>query len=241
MLLSCLLLLYPPELYLLSIRSRRIKMTQAIHFAYELTPPDAELGPPAIMAELNGWRALLRRLGVIAQEADRYEGYGFGSVSFRDPENPEQFYISASQTGGLPSLDDEQMVLVTRCNPARSWVDATGYQPPSSETLIHGMLYQADPRLHWVVHGHCAELWQHYKELNLLCTAPGVADASAAMGDAAVELLQLNQSRPFAFVTLGQEDGVFACGATIRDVSNLLVNLLARALVSQQAAGQALS
>lgn len=210
----------------------------AIPFAYELTKPDAKLGSPEVMAELNGWRALLRRIGVVGRDADRYGSYGFGSLSFRDPENPDQFFVTASQSGALEPVDDEQMVLITHCNLGRFWVDATGHQPPSSETLTHGMLYQADPRVHWVVRGHCAEVWQRYGELGLLCTAPEVDDGTAAMVNAVAELLERNQSRPLAFVTLGQEDGVFACGATIRDVSNLLVNLLARALVKQAAASE---
>lgn len=226
----------------------------SIHFAYELTAPDADLCSAAALAELNGWRSLLQRVGVIGSplqigqeqigqeqigqeqiggQKDQGESFGFGSLSFRHPENPDQFFITATHTGGLAGIDDQQVVLITRCNLERFWVDAVGDQPPSSETLTHGMLYQADPRVHWVVHGRCAEIWQHHQALNLLSTAPDVAVGTAAMGSAVAGLLNLNQSRPLAFVTLGHDDGVFACGATIRDASNLLVNLLARALVMQ--------
>ena len=50
------------------------------------------------------------------------------------------------------------------------------------------------------------------------------------MADAVAALLEENQSRPLVFVSLGHEDGVFACGATARDTGSLLVTTLARAL-----------
>lgn len=201
-----------------------------IRFAYALEPPAGPVADDALLAALSGWRAVLKRLAVLGQDPARYHGLGFGNVSARDPRRPDEFVITASQTAGADELTDAELVRITHSNPTRFWVDACGHQPPSSETLTHAMVYQADSSISWVFHGHCPDIWQRATELELPVTAEDVPYGTPAMAQAVAYLLEVHPARPAVFATLGHEDGVFACGATADHTGAALVNALARAL-----------
>ncbi|MEJ2088597.1 MAG: class II aldolase/adducin family protein [Gammaproteobacteria bacterium] len=201
-----------------------------IRFAYDLKAPDSAIADAALFGQLKAWREILVRLDLIGQTPDRYGGYGFGNVSARDPERPGEFVITASQTGGVDELTQEHVTRVASCNLERFWVDAIGEAPPSSESLTHGMIYAADPRIEWVFHCHSADIWRRAEALALPCTGPEVSYGSPEMVSATAELLADFQSRPLVFATLGHEDGIFSCGPTARDAGGLLVSYLAKAL-----------
>ena len=201
-----------------------------IRFAYDLQSPDGVVTEESLRETLAAWRTIFRRLGVLGHDPDRYGGLGFGNLSVRDREHPEEFVVTASQTSGRSGLRDRDLVRITGCNLERFWVDAVGHKPPSSETLTHAMIYASDPRIQWVFHVHSPEIWRHAEQLAIPCTAPEVAYGSADMVRAVAELLEKHQSRPLLFATLGHEDGIFACGPTARDAGGLLVSYLAKAL-----------
>lgn len=200
-----------------------------IQFAYNLEPPSFEAVSAELMASLNAWRSILRDLHMLGQDAARYAGLGFGNISARQPDSPD-FVISASQTGGVAELAAEHVVQVTDWNLDRFWVEARGHQPPSSETLTHAMIYAADPRISWIMHGHDPHIWNNGHDLAIPHTAADVSYGSPQMTRAVAQLLDENQSRPLVFATLGHADGVFSCGPTARDTGGLLVSYLAKAL-----------
>lgn len=167
---------------------------------------------------------------MLGQSASRYGGLGFGNLSVRDRDRPGEFLITASQTAAAPALADEDLVRITHSNPARFWVDARGHQPPSSETLTHAMIYQADITIGWVFHVHCPEIWQQAGELGLPVTGEQVPYGSAAMVEAVSGLLSAHDTRPLVFATLGHQDGIFACGASADETGGALMSVLARAL-----------
>lgn len=200
-----------------------------IQFAYDLRTADRPPLPLERFAQLQAWRQILRQLGLLGQDPNRYDGLGFGNMSVRDPELPGQFAITASQTGAVPVLAPGDLVRVLNCNLGRFWVDAEGSQPPSSETLTHGMIYAADPDIHWVFHCHNPEIWRRAPALELPCTAAGVGYGSPAMTAAVAQVLRRHKQRPILFVTLGHEDGLFSCGATAEQAGTSLIAALARA------------
>ncbi len=202
----------------------------AIRFAYALKPPEGSVVSSELFGRIQAWRQILIRLALVGQSPGRYQGLGFGNLSARDPEQPEEFVITASQTGGIDRLAEEDLTRVIGCNLDRFWVDAQGEQPPSSETLTHAMIYAADPRIEWVFHCHSPELWRSAGALALPCTAKDVDYGSPEMVLAVAELLGSHHSRPLVFASLGHRDGIFSCGGTARDTGGLLVSYLARAL-----------
>ncbi|MFU8816464.1 MAG: class II aldolase/adducin family protein [Pseudomonadales bacterium] len=201
-----------------------------IRFAYSLEAPIGAVADADTVAALRGWREVLRRLGLLGQHPARYGGLGFGNMSARDPARPDQMIITASQSSGAETLEDDDLVRIVRSNPARFWVDAVGRQPPSSETLTHAMIYQADAAVRWVFHAHSPDIWRRATALGLPATPAAVAYGSTAMVEAVAQLIAAQEPGPLAFVTHGHEDGVFACGASAEEAGSALVALLARVL-----------
>lgn len=201
-----------------------------IRFAYDLQPPGLAVLEDTQFRELTAWRTMLRQLRLLGQDPDRYDGLGFGNLSLRDPERPDEFIITASQSSGEAEVAPEHMVRITRCNLQRFWIDAEGELPPSSEAMTHAMIYHSDPRVQWVFHCHSPDLWQAAQALALPATPEDVVYGSPEMVSAVAELFARHHSRPLLFASLGHEDGIFSCGATARDVGGLLVSYLAKAL-----------
>lgn len=201
-----------------------------IQFAYELLPFESsdleQLRTDPQYAPIAAWRSVLRQLNLIGQMPDRYAGFAYGNLSFR---RADDFVVTASQTSGAQELTLEDLAIVSHANTERFWVDARGTQPPSSESITHAMLYQADPRVRCILHIHNPSIWQQRQSLKLLQTAEDVGYGTPAMAAAVKSLLENNQSRPLLFATAGHEDGVFVCGRTPADCGTLLVQVLAKA------------
>jgi hypothetical protein len=59
----------------------------------------------SLLLELKAWRTRFLELGLIGQDPERYEDYGFGNLSRRLPDQRENaFLISGTQTGHLDEL-----------------------------------------------------------------------------------------------------------------------------------------
>jgi hypothetical protein len=189
--------------------------------------------PPAAdrLRELDAWRLIFRRLGLLGQDPARYQGLGFGNLSRRAgfglPD--DAFIISGTQTGGLERLTPEHYVTVTDCNPAANRVTASGPIHPSSEALSHGVLYQADRRIQWVMHLHSPEIFAAAKSLHQPVTDPAVPYGSPAM---ALEIIRLRPAAgwPGLLVMGGHADGLLVFGATAAATGGLAVQTLAAAL-----------
>jgi ribulose-5-phosphate 4-epimerase/fuculose-1-phosphate aldolase len=204
-----------------------------IKFTLEFRP-----GPPpaaAQLPELDAWRLIFRRLGLLGQDPRRYAGLGFGNLSRRAGGSlpAAAFIISGTQTGGLEQLTPADYVTVLSCDPDHNRVIASGPTHPSSEALSHGVLYQADPRIAWVMHLHCPDIFAAGSRLRLPTTDPGAPYGSPQM---AAEIRRLSPAAgwPGLLVMGGHEDGILAFGATAAATGTLVMATLATALAGSE-------
>src|SRR5262245_18247631 len=87
----------------------------AIQFRFDLLPATATHARNANQfAACVAWRLILKRLKLIGRDARRYDGYGYGNMSMRDPEQPARFFVSASQTSGAASITPRDVVRIDR-------------------------------------------------------------------------------------------------------------------------------
>ena len=196
-----------------------------IQYRLEFRPGPA---PPApAVAELDGWRSVLHRLGLVGQQPDRYEGLGYGNVSVRQRHG---FIISGTQTGAAERLGAAGYTRVTACDPTYNHIEACGPLKPSSEALTHGAIYALDPRIAAVLHVHSPELWQN-NPLALPATPAGVGYGTPAMAAAVAALhVETDLPRRRLLVMGGHEDGIVAFGPSVADAGKTLVAALAAAL-----------
>lgn len=190
--------------------------------------------PEKLLLELNEWRATFRDLGLIGQDPERYEGYGFGNLSRRLPDQKgDAFLISGTQTGHLQQLQPEHYATVHQCYPARNQLQASGQIKPSSEALSHGVLYQSNPGTLWVMHLHSPAIFNSYRKLGLPCTDPTAAYGTPEMAAEIQKLAEfLRDSDPALLVMGGHQDGILAYGSSATDVGKLVVETMALALQS---------
>ena len=210
-------------------------MEGVIKFDLRFTP--APPLPHENVRELNAWRTLLRRLGLVGKDPNRYGGFGFGNLSrrlepFEAPPGERRFVITGTQTGGVDELGPEGYALVLQCTPRDNRVIAQGPIRPSAEALTHATLYDLDPDLRWVMHVHSPEIWRKAAALDLPRTSEGAAYGSSELAFEIHDLL----SDPTVFdrrilSVTGHEDGIFTFGRSAEEAGTVILHHLARAMI----------
>jgi L-ribulose-5-phosphate 4-epimerase len=192
-------------------------------------PPVAD----EIVREINGWRKILKQLGLIGQDPDRYGGFGYGNISRRlgpGRQGQRPFIITGSQTGGLAQLTGRHYAKVLACDPKRNLVKAEGPIRPSSEALTHAMIYNLDPYARFVMHVHSREIWQKAHLLSLLRTSGRASYGTPEMAEEVERLfLEARGKRNRIFVMDGHEDGVVSFGRSAERTVAVLLSALAQA------------
>ncbi|WP_337880981.1 class II aldolase/adducin family protein [Rheinheimera sp.] len=180
------------------------------------------------VSEINAWRTLLHQLGMLGQHPQRYDNYGFGNLSQRHGRN--EFIISGSQTGGPLQLRAADYALVTGVDIQQNQLWARGETAPSSESMTHAALYQADPRIGVVVHAHCPAIWQQTAALQLPHTAADIPYGTVEMALAVQQLVRRLGDGPALFAMLGHDDGVVSYGHCFNEAVSLVSLYYAKAL-----------
>jgi hypothetical protein len=182
-------------------------------------------------AELNAWRDLLWRIGVIGQDAARYDGLGYGNLSLR--LNGGSFLVTGTQTGQLPHLTADHYVYVRQACPEENYLQAEGPLPPSSEALTHAAIYRAASAVGCVAHGHSPEIWRHAKRLGLACVAEEIAYGTPAMAQAVSAIVRACPEQG-VIVMRGHRDGLLTYGQTPEQAGWLMVRCLTSALAAAE-------
>ncbi|MCK4587957.1 MAG: class II aldolase/adducin family protein [Gammaproteobacteria bacterium] len=198
---------------------------------FQLDFSEAEPLPAEIFRELNIWRDQMFTVGLIGKDPDRYEGYSYGNVSQRLTPGKNAFIICGSQTGGIPLLNEQHYVTVDSCDFSNNRIEAHGPIKPSSESLTHGIIYQSDPSINFVLHVHSPEIWHLRQQLNIPCTS---ADAAYGTQEMVQEVRQLlgndTVKNGHIFAMDGHEDGIVSFGTTGEIAAGVLTTLLNKAL-----------
>lgn len=178
--------------------------------------------PTALLQELNEYRQRVFDLGLIGAYDN---GIGFGNISKRHPEYPEQFLISGSATGNFATLTGEHYALVTAVDIDANSLDCKGPTIASSESMSHAVIYQELPWVQGVIHIHNLEMWHR-----LLHQVP-TTDAGAAYGtpEMAYSIIDLIRTTDLPerklFVMEGHEEGVFVFGSSLGEAFEVIRNL----------------
>ncbi len=202
---------------------------------YTRKPPVAS----ATYQQLNAWRGILLKLGLIGQDHRRYAGYGFGNISHKlNRDNPasdektyDPFIITGTQTGHLENLTDEHYAIVIDSSLDNNWVLSEGPIKPSSEALTHAAVYTADPSIRWVIHVHSPEIWRQTHHLSIPLVEPEIEYGTPEMASAVKRLLEHPTTREKSiFSMLGHDDGIVCFGSTAEETGLTVVRNLALAL-----------
>ncbi|MBA2404981.1 MAG: class II aldolase/adducin family protein [Bdellovibrionales bacterium] len=176
---------------------------------------------------LEKWRALFYKLGLIGEYPN--EKIGYGNLSSRLPK--KAFIITGSQTGHLAHLQAHHYTKVIDCDLKKGSVTAEGLIPPSSESLTHFGIYEANPAIQYVFHVHHAKLWEILQNGNFDFISEEVPYGTQEMASAAFDLLANKSSG--IFVMKGHEDGIVSYATTAEDAGKNLLELYRKLAVRQ--------
>ncbi len=198
---------------------------------------DGPLPPAArdLLPRLAAWRAVLFELGLVGQDAARYDGAGYGNVSARVGPFPgargaRAFVVSGTQTGGQPCIDAGAFCVVRRYDAVANTVDSVGPARPSSESLTHGAVYDLGPHVRAVLHGHCPVVWRARAAIRLPTTPDAVAYGTPAMAHAVGHLARSTALLDGGvFAMGGHEDGVVAFGRGLDEAGAALLRVVVAA------------
>lgn len=192
---------------------------------FELYHTSAPLPAGIDVRPINAWRTLFYRLGLIGQNPERYDGYGFGNISFKLDNTMGQFIISGTQTGHLEELEIDHYCMVTGTEILKHRLHSSGLTKPSSEALTHACVYQQDPEIKAVIHVHSPELWIKTKVLGLPYTPVSVLYGSPEMAAAVKKLFTNGQLDTCSIFSMqGHEDGIVAFGRSLEAAAWALIN-----------------
>lgn len=90
--------------------------------------------------------------------APPYKGGSYGNLSFRLRKNEDSFVITGSKVGLKDELCQDSFVKVSSCDLEKRIVYALGMREPSSESMLHFVIYQKREDVGAIFHGHCQEI-----------------------------------------------------------------------------------
>ncbi len=202
---------------------------------YRLDHQHLALAAEINIAEINAWRSIFYRLGLIGQVPEKYAGLGYGNISQRLVPDDLAFLISGTQTGNLASLSKQHFALIKTASPQHNAIQSIGLSQPSSEALTHASVYQQNQAICAVIHVHCPEIWHQTAQLGLAFTSAQVAYGTPEMANAVGHLFDSGRLQTCGlFSMLGHEDGIVAFGANLASAAELLIGQLANALSIEQ-------
>lgn len=168
---------------------------------------------------LEKWRALFFKLGLIGEYPN--EKISYGNLSSRLQK--KIFIITGSQTGHLPHLQAHHYTKVIDCDLKKGQVTAEGLIPPSSESLTHFGIYEANPQIQYVFHVHHQKLWEMLKNSDVDFISEDIPYGTTEMAEAAADLLAEKGSG--VLVMKGHEDGILSYAPTAEEAGKTLLDL----------------
>ncbi len=168
---------------------------------------------------LEKWRALFFKLYLIGEYP--IEKVGFGNLSSRLIKN--SFIITGSQTGHLPHLQAHHYTKVIECDMKKGLVTAEGLIPPSSESLTHFGIYEANPAINHVFHIHHEVMWKKMIEGNYDTISEAIPYGTIEMAEATQQLIGNTTSGIFAMK--GHDDGIVSYGTTAEEAGKIILDV----------------
>ena len=185
--------------------------------------------------EINAWRTIVFRLGLIGQTPEKYANIGFGNISQRLTPDSAQFVISGTQTGHIEQLSPEHYCLIVKADPSKNLIQSCGLCLPSSESLTHASVYAHDSSIQAVIHAHSPEIWNHTAALKLPHTTANISYGTVEMATAVEQLFRSGElTQTSLFTMLGHEDGVVSCGRNMQEAAWTLIKYLSLAIGIEQ-------
>lgn len=152
--------------------------------------------------------------------APEIEGGFAGNASFKTPEG---IIITASGSN-LGDLSSKQLVEVPSCDFERFHCKYFGDVKPSSETILHHIIYRELPdsfQAKAILHGHYNPIVHHTEELEIPETEEFQKYGTKELVEEVIKLIKENPSKAFVL----KDHGFFVVGETIQEAKEKVKEL----------------
>ncbi len=161
------------------------------------------------LVSLNRWAYLFSQLGLAPVHSDGDVVGAYGNQSYRTGK--KSFIITKSAMVPAETLQLDNFCHITNFTEQPPAFMIEGASPPSSESFLHNALYQAQPHINAILHGHCALLNIHAESLNIPVTREFQDYGTPALAQSALDLLDRTTLffilRDHGFVAMGEDIG----------------------------------
>lgn len=199
-------------------------MTDEGYIKYQIHWDRAEALPNFLLSEIQIWRKKMYDAALIGFDEKLQVGYG--NISIRHPEAPDQFIISGTQTGHLADLTAAHYTLVTSYDIPGNQLHCQGPIKASSESLTHTAVYELNPQFQAVIHIHHRQMWE-----KLLHEVPTTSEkVPYGTPEMAFEVARLYRETKLPemklFAMAGHQDGIVAFGENLTEAGEGLLRSL---------------
>lgn len=177
--------------------------------------------PDVVLDKINHSRSILKQYDLIGQLP---EGIGFGNISIR-LNHTNIFLITGSNTGCHPVLALQHIAKINDFLIQKKLVYYDGAAKPSSETMTHAAIYEANSQIRAIVHTHHKATWKkHLHQLPTTDTAYEYGTPEIA-GDIKKIVLHNIKQHSGIIIMGGHEDGIITYGQTLKEATELMVTI----------------
>lgn len=152
--------------------------------------------------------------------APPYPDGSYGNLSFRVEDEKIDFIITTSRTG-LGALRNECFARVCGVDFGRRVIDACVVKgkEPSSESMVHFVIYRERPEINAVFHGHSPEILAAAEKLGILITGREVPYGTR---ESVEEVISILKSESFLAM---KNHGFLALGRTMQEAGELTMRM----------------
>jgi len=153
--------------------------------------------------ELTKWCEEFYRHGFTPEN----EGSSAGNLSFRVDEKEDCFIITAAGLATKSMLSDHDLSQVDSFIIGENIVYYCGLKKPSSESLVHAVVYQARKEINAIFHGHSELIVKNASKLGMVETKKAEPEGTKELAKAVLEVLENNNfiiMKNHGFISLGR-------------------------------------
>ncbi|HDQ05315.1 MAG TPA: class II aldolase/adducin family protein [Candidatus Bathyarchaeota archaeon] len=165
--------------------------------------------------ELKKWCERFQKSGLTPE----FEGNYTGNLSFR---SKEEFIITASGLKNKQNLSNDCFVYVKNYDQQSNTVYVEGRRQPSSESVMHYLIYKARKEVNAVFHGHNKAIVMNAEKLGLRVTEKEYESGTTALATEALKALDDNK------LVVLQNHGFVSLGGTMKEAGELALATLKR-------------
>ncbi|MGB3210543.1 MAG: class II aldolase/adducin family protein [Desulforhopalus sp.] len=175
------------------------------------------------LSRLNQWAYLFSQLGL----APVHDDGAYGNHSYRTGDS--SFMITKSAMIPAETLQPDDFCHVIGFDEKTTAFITEGIAIPSSESFLHNAIYQSQPHIHAILHGHCSLLNIHAKALNIPTTKNFQDYGTQELAESALEVI--NQKTVFFIL---KNHGLVALGEDIDSAGKMTLQYYSKLIALLQ-------